>query len=161
MGWYRGNSGDETHPVARKEPNAWGLYDMHGNVLECCQDEAGLGGRVRRGGSWRYVASSCSASGRGGCRPDRRHANLGFRLALPAEVNRWGRAGARPPRRVVHESSRIHTNPILIREIRANSWTRDCKGTNLGGLIGHGFHRLTRISGKIEAEKNSALSSHL
>jgi formylglycine-generating enzyme required for sulfatase activity len=38
MGWYAGNSSDSTHPVAQKQPNAWGLYDMHGNVFEWVQD---------------------------------------------------------------------------------------------------------------------------
>jgi len=38
-GWYLGNSGGKTHPVARKEPNAWGLYDMHGNVFEYTNDD--------------------------------------------------------------------------------------------------------------------------
>jgi tetratricopeptide (TPR) repeat protein len=54
LGWTENNSGGETHPVAGKKPNAWGFYDMTGNVWEWVEDKSDEvhDWRVLRGGSW-------------------------------------------------------------------------------------------------------------
>lgn len=81
-GWYHDNSGSKTQPVGKLKPNAWGLYDMHGNVWEWCEDCYDKNAtRVLRGGSWINVERNLRCAYRYRSYPSSRYYNFGFRCA--------------------------------------------------------------------------------
>jgi formylglycine-generating enzyme required for sulfatase activity len=102
-GWYSSNSQGQTHPVGKKAPNDFNLYDMHGNVWEWCLDwydsdyysecnKKGVvsnpagpengSGRVLRGGSWVGGEQGCRSASRDNGHPEFRYGSIGFRLVF-------------------------------------------------------------------------------
>ena len=80
VGWYAGNSRGETHPVAQKKANGYGLYDMSGNVLEWCWDSFNSVGRYICGGCWNGLASYCEVGNKDWDDAYGVDYNLGFRV---------------------------------------------------------------------------------
>lgn len=109
LGWFCGNSGGQPHAVAQKQANTWGLYDMHGNVMEWCRDGYAPYGDIRmhkvqgewvtttneridpvglpqakskvvRGGSWISTARQCRSAARLAWPADGKADFIGFRL---------------------------------------------------------------------------------
>ena len=95
MAWYDNNSGSQTHSVGKNQPNAWGFFDMHGNVLEWCFDWFSkpdgqavdpkgppVGSfKILRGGCWFFYERDCRSAYRLKREPGIRNSIYGFRLA--------------------------------------------------------------------------------
>ena len=155
--WYDKNSGETTHPVAILKPNDWGLYDMHGNVWEWCQDWHGEypnhsvsdptgpengAARVIRGGAWLYSAECCRTAYRYGDDPVNRYDDLGFRLVrLPGQP---GEPGQSSP-----GATRPGINP------------RPTCETALKGAVAAGFSRVPPVAGGfIPRRRGPGISIH-
>jgi hypothetical protein len=129
--WFNGNSDRKTHPVGQKRPNAWGLYDMHGNVWEWCwvayhadyykqsdgadpRCSSQAASRVIRGGSWDFNPLFCRSADRFKITPESRYRDLGFRVA-PSPVcpvkRSLERRAERAPIRPVKRSRRPRNAP--------------------------------------------------
>ena len=121
-GWFKGNSENRTHPVGEKKPNAWGFYDMHGNVWEWCSDRYGnyptgvltdpqgptMGAdRVLRGGGWRSLPADLRSVYRSRGTPVGCSISLGFRLALSVTITE----PPAPPIKPVAPPPGIFSNP--------------------------------------------------
>ncbi|MFO7900267.1 MAG: SUMF1/EgtB/PvdO family nonheme iron enzyme [Planctomycetota bacterium] len=121
--WHNGNADENARAVGQKKPNAWGLYDMHGNVWEWCHDwyrpgyyekspEADPrgppegGSHVMRGGSWKSDPADCRSAERHRRSPTHAADNLGLRVALRGDFEAEARGRAEDEARAAWQKIR-------------------------------------------------------
>jgi len=79
IAWFDSNAGNQTHEVAKKQPNAYGLFDMIGNLWEWVEDSYDAEKKILKGASFYNLARDLRVSNRLWATPDTRHRNMGFR----------------------------------------------------------------------------------
>ncbi len=168
--WLNGGESDQHATVGSYRPNAWGLYDMHGNVWEWCLDWFGDHGtgsakdptgaasgtsRVSRGGSWGMLALGCRSACRSDEDPSATSMITGFRLACPGFTKylvvdmAGGRSAAKWPVRELDDapaggwSDEYKTTKLVLRRIPAGTFTMGSPQDELGHYLGETQHKVT------------------
>jgi formylglycine-generating enzyme required for sulfatase activity len=173
VGWYRGNTDDATRhrAVGQLLPNAWGLYDMHGNVWELCRDWHGNLGpdaatdpvgaatgseRVMRGGCWSSSAFGCRSAMRSSIGPEKSSWGTGFRVMASVDETRYlvvdmsgGAAAAKWPvgmRAFPPEggwTDEYKTTKLVMRRVPVRAFTMGSPTNELGRFSGEPEHMVS------------------